>query len=118
MRAVCARGLELAAARFRTLGAADLIAALRLLPGRRPEPSAQFLGGLRQVDVLRTDLSTLRGWRARLALVAEHLFPPAAYMRSAYPRCPAAALPLAYVFRIVWGAPKWFRRPSDPGGRR
>jgi hypothetical protein len=63
MRAVCGRSLELAAARFRTAGAADLIAA------------------------------------------------PATYMRSAYPHCPTAALPLAYVHRIARGAPKWFRRP-------
>jgi hypothetical protein len=112
MRAVCTRGLELASVRFRTAGAADLIAALRPLPGERPEPSAQFLGGLRQVDVLRTDLSALGGWRPGLALVAEHLFPPTAYMRSHYPGCPAAALPLAYLFRIVRGAPKWFRRSN------
>jgi Uncharacterised nucleotidyltransferase len=110
MKAVCTRGLELASARFRTVGAAGLIAALRLLPGERPESSARFLGGLSQVGVLRTDLSALGGWRPGLALVAEHLFPPRAYMRSIYPGCPAAALPLAYVFRIVMGAPKWFRR--------
>jgi hypothetical protein len=112
MRAVCARGLDLASLRFRTAGAADLIAALRPPPGERPEPSARFLGGLRQIDVLRTDLTALGRWRPGLALVAEHLFPPAAYMRSIYPRCPAAALPLAYIFRIVRGAPKWFRRSN------
>jgi hypothetical protein len=33
-------------------------------------------------------------------------------MRSAYPLCPGTLLPLAYVHRIVRGAPKWFRRPS------
>jgi hypothetical protein len=117
MRAVCARGLELASVRFCTAGAANLIAALRPPPGQRPEPSARFLGGLRQFDVLRTDLSVLGGWRPGLALVAEHLFPPPAYMRSIYPGCPVAALPLAYVFRIVRGAPKWFRRPGREGAR-
>jgi hypothetical protein len=30
-------------------------------------------------------------------------------MRERYPRWPAALLPLAYVDRIVRGAPKWFR---------
>jgi hypothetical protein len=112
MRAVCTRGLELASVRFRTPRAADLIAALRPMPGQRPEPSARFLGGLRQVDVLRSDLAALGGWRQGLALVAEHLFPPAAYIRSIYPRYPAAALPLAYLLRIVRGAPKWFRRSN------
>jgi hypothetical protein len=117
MRAVCARGLELASARFQTVGATRLVAALQPLPGARPEPSAQFLGGdLRQVDLLQTDLLTLRGWRARLALVGQHLFPSAAYMQSVYPGCPAAALPLAYVHRILRGAPKWFRRPPPGDG--
>jgi hypothetical protein len=116
MRAVCARGLELASARFFTVGATALIAALQPLRGDRPEPSARFLcGDLRQVDLLQTDLLTLCGWRARLALVGQHLFPSAAYMQSVYPRCPAAVLPLAYVHRIVRGAPKWFRRPDVPG---
>jgi hypothetical protein len=113
MRAVCRRSLELASTSFRTPGAADLIAALRPLPGEPLEPSARFLGGgLRQVDLLRCDLSVLRGWAERLALIGGHLFPPATYMRSAYPLCPGTLLPLAYVHRIVRGAPKWFRRPS------
>ena len=113
MRAVCARGIELAHACFATRGAVDLIAALRPSAGDRPEPSVRFLsGGLRQVDLLRGDLSVLQGWRARLALLGGHLFPSAAYMQSRYPRWPAAALPLAYVHRIVRGAPKWFRRGS------
>jgi hypothetical protein len=112
MRAVCARGLELSSARFRTLGATALIAALQPRPGAQPELSAQFLGGhLRQVHLLQTDLLRLAGWRARLALIGQHLFPSAAYMRSTYPRCPTAMLPLAYVHRIVRGTPKWLRRP-------
>jgi hypothetical protein len=41
------------------------------------------------------------------------MFPNAAYMKSMYPRWPAAALPLAYIHRIVRGAPKWLRRPAD-----
>jgi hypothetical protein len=117
MRAVCARGLELASARFRTMGAAALIAALQPLRGEPPEPSARFLGGdLRQVDLLQADLLMLHRWRARLALVGQHLFPSVAYIQSAYPRCPAAVLPLAYVHRIVRGAPKWFRRPRPDDG--
>jgi hypothetical protein len=111
MRAVCARGLELASACFATPHASDLIAALRPAADAPPEPSLSFLGGaLRQVDLLRGDLNVLDGWRARIELVAGHLFPTAAYMRSMYPRWPAAALPIAYIDRIVRGAPKWFRR--------
>ena len=70
-------------------------------------------GGLRQVDLLRGDLSTLVGWRARLGLLSGHLFPNVAYMRSRYPRWPAAALPVAYIHRIVRGIPKWFRRATE-----
>ena len=111
MRAVCARGIELASARFATPGAADLLAAVRPGASERPEPSVRFLGGgLRQVDLLRGDLSLLEGWRARLALLGGHLFPSAVYMQSRYPHWPAAALPFAYLHRIVRGAPKWFRR--------
>jgi hypothetical protein len=110
MRAVCARGLELALARFATPRAPELIASLHLSPDEGEEPSATFLhGGMRQVDLLRSDLSTVRHWRAGLALMRAHLFPNAAYVKSKYPRWPAAALPLAYLDRIVRGAPKWFR---------
>jgi Uncharacterised nucleotidyltransferase len=118
MRAVCVRGLELAFARFRTAGAVELIAALRASSGEeeeRREPSARFLdGNLRQVDLLQTDLSRLGDWRARLRFVGQHLFPSASYMRAVYPRCPAGVLPLAYVHRIVRGAPRWFRRQASP----
>jgi putative nucleotidyltransferase-like protein len=113
MRAVCVRGLELAWGCFATPRVMDLIDALRPAAADPPEPSMRFLGGgLRQVDLLRGDLATLSGWRARVALVGGHLFPNAAYMRSMYPRWPVAALPFAYVHRIVRGAPKWFRRPD------
>jgi hypothetical protein len=113
MRAVCARGLELSLARFATPGAPDLIASLRPSPGDAEEPSATFLrSGMRQVDLLRSDLSSVRNWRAGLALMSAHLFPTAAYVKSMYPRWPAVALPFAYIDRIVRGAPKWFRGPA------
>jgi len=113
MRAICARGLTLAAACFATPGAPELIAATRPDAGHTTEPSADFLrAGLRQIDLLRSDLSTVGGWRARLALLGGHLFPNSRYMRSLYPSWPAVTLPIAYLDRIVRGAPKWFRRPS------
>lgn len=115
MRAVCVRGLELASACFATPRAGELIEGVRPAADDPFEPSVRFLGGgMRQVDVLRGDLATLSGWRARIALVAGHLFPSPAYMQSMYPRCPAVALPFAYIDRIVRGAPKWFRRPAKP----
>lgn len=114
MRAVCARGLELAWARFATPRATDLLDALRPLAIEPQEPSANFLGGrMRQVDLLRRDLSAVGGWRARLQLLGAHLVPSSAYMRSVYPRWPAFTLPLAYIHRMVRGAPAWFRHPSE-----
>ena len=111
MREVCAHTLASAASRFGGLD--DLIAHVRPDAGAQPEASARFLGrGLRQVDILRTDVAHL-GWRRGATLLREHLFPSAEYMRSVYPAWPAALLPAAYVHRIVLGAPKWFRRPAD-----
>jgi len=111
MREVCAHTLASAASRFGGLD--DLIARVRPEAGAQPEASARFLGrGLRQVDILRTDVAHL-GWRRGVTLLREHLFPSSEYMRSVYPGWPAVLLPAAYVHRIVLGAPKWFRRPAD-----
>jgi hypothetical protein len=109
MRAVCARTLSLARDAF---GGIDLerIAVLSA-PAASSEPSAAFLGGgLRRVDILREDLAATPGWRSRLALLREHLFPPAAFMYDRYGMQSRIALPWLYVHRIVSGLPKWFRR--------
>jgi hypothetical protein len=111
MCTVCCRGLELASQLFGTDLAADLIVELRTMAAPA-ERSARFVGGTRPASVLRADLASLRGWRARAALVTEHLFPSAAYVRSIYPRCPSLLLPLAYAHRIVRGIPKWFQRAT------
>src|SRR5256885_4645548 len=67
-------------------------------------------GSWREVDVLRMNLRALPGWSDRLRLVRQHLFPPAAFVAEKYGLRYRAALPLAYLHRIVTGAPKWFRR--------
>jgi hypothetical protein len=114
MRAVCAQGLELVLERFATPGADALLEALRPSAGDPREPSADFLGGgMRQVDLLRRDLSSAGGLLARLRLLGGHLVPHSGYMRSIYPGWPAVALPLAYIHRIVRGVPEWFRRPAE-----
>ena len=108
MRSVCARSLVLASECFGTAIPDATVAALH---AAADEPAAAFLrGGLRQVDIARADLAALSSWRQRLALVREHLWPPAAYMRAKYPRWPAVLLPFAYLHRIARGAPKWFDR--------
>jgi hypothetical protein len=109
MRAVCARTLSLAQAAF---GGLDRDWIDRLVSAdARHEPSAAFVGGgLRQVDILSADLAAMPHWRSRVQLLGEHLFPPASYIRQRYPGWPAALLPIAYIHRMVRGAPRWFRR--------
>ena len=109
VRQICLGALSLARTRFGTTIPASALAALETAPGR--EPSTVFLGShVRQVDVLRDNLRALPGWRARLTLLKEHLFPPETYMRETYARGSSAPLLWLYLRRIVAGAPKWFRR--------
>jgi hypothetical protein len=106
VRRICLRALLLARARLATRVPSAVLAALEAAPA--DEASTVFLNpGIRQIDVLRDDLRVLPGWGTRLALLAEHLFPDAAYMREGY--APGSSAPLAwlYVDRIVTGARKW-----------
>jgi hypothetical protein len=107
-RSLCARGLNLASECFGTV----VPETIRAADGAAADgPAAAFLReGLRQFDVARADLAALPSLRSRFALVREHVCPPVAYMRAKYSRCPSIFLPLAYLHRIVRGAPKWFDR--------
>ncbi len=110
MRAICGRGLHLASDLFGTPGAAEVAARLEnARASSKAEPSSSFLGGVRPITALGTDLRTLP-WLDRLHLIGDHLFPSTVYMRARHPRWPPVLLPLAYVARIARGAPKWFRR--------
>jgi hypothetical protein len=108
MQTFCARGLSLVGECFGTV----VPEALRQANGTpADEPGAAFLrDGLRPVDVACADLAALTSWRSKLALIREHVCPPVAYMRTKYARCPPVLLPLAYLHRIVRGAPRWFER--------
>ena len=110
---VCARGLDLASTAFRTPTAAPLAARLRTAGNGRTEPASRFIGGASRITMLRTDLAAVAGWRARLRLVAEHVFPPRHYMRTLYPGWPDRLLWVAYADRVARGAPGWFRRPRQ-----
>jgi hypothetical protein len=110
MWSVCRRSLDLARELFATLSADTLSRRLEERGAGHAEPSAQFIGGAKQAAILRADLAAMSRWRDRVTLLAEHVFPSAAYMRAAYPRCPSVLLPVAYAHRIVRGTPKWFRR--------
>ena len=108
VRRICLRALLLARARLGTAIAADVIAALEAAP--EDEPSTVFLRpAMRQFDVLLDDVRALPGWGARLRLLAEHLFPDAAYMRGTYASGSSSPLLWLYARRIATGASKWFR---------
>ena len=61
------------------------------------------------------DLQALPNWGARVRLIREHVLPSAAYMRAKYGVRSNAALPALYVWRVLCGLPKWFRRPAGNG---
>lgn len=112
MRAVCARGLELASAAFGGIDPrwhAALSAANGA--GAQDEPSAAFLRGrLSQAEILKADLAATPGWPGRVRILREHLFPKRAFMYERYGLRQPAALPFLYLYRIVTGVPRWFRR--------
>jgi len=100
-------GLDRAAVVF---GACAPPAMLDALAAAGREASAVFLrGDLRPLDRIRADLAVL-GPVAGSRLIAEHLFPPASYMRQKYGLHSRALLPVAYVRRIVGGAAGWWKR--------
>ena len=108
---VSRRGLDLAAALFHTPVPSAVWASLA---GDHQEPSARFVaGGLRRVDILRSDLTRLDSWRDRLCLLREHVFPPRAYMAAKYGCRRHLLLPWCYADRLLRGAVRWFR-PIGP----
>src|SRR5262249_47190197 len=83
VRHICLRALRLSRALFGTLVPDELVGALE--SGGDGETSTLFLRpGIRRVDVLVDDLRALPGWRRRVRLLKEVLFPGAAYMRQQY----------------------------------
>ena len=110
IRAVTAAAVTAACERFGQ-PVPPLVAALAVSASEPAEATASFLEpGRTKVDILLADLRVLPGWRPRIRLVLEHLFPPAAYMRQAYAVSHPAMLSLVYVHRILAGVARWFRR--------
>ena len=73
------------------------------------EPSKIYIeGSVTRGDVLISDMRALGSWRARLRLLREHVFPPAAFMRVRYGD-QSWPLPALYVHRLITGASKWIR---------
>jgi hypothetical protein len=83
MRAVTRHVLDAAG---RSVGGARVMAlAASIATQRADEPSAQVLRPISRARLLRADLAALGSWRDRAALIREHLFPSAEYLRTMYP---------------------------------
>lgn len=66
--------------------------------------------GVRTIDIWLADLKALPSWRARIALLREHAFPPADYMRRSHGGHKGPSLPIAYLIRGLRGSLRIFRR--------
>jgi hypothetical protein len=110
MADVCRLPVAAAAECFRGRAASDLARALSSLA----PCTSDLARPAAPVRRLVRELALMPGWRARSVLLVEHLFPSLRYVRSRYPRWPAILLPLAWMHRIVVGAPRWFRNPGRP----
>lgn len=86
------------------------IAGARHYFGRGTAPPAALSWGVRTIDIWLADLKALPSWRARLALLKEHAFPPADYMRRNGGADNRLVLPIAYLTRGLRGSLKLFRR--------
>jgi hypothetical protein len=86
------------------------IAGARHYFGRGTAPPPALSWGVRTIDIWLADLKALPSWRARLALLKEHAFPPADYMRRNGGADNRLALPVAYLTRGLRGSLKLFRR--------
>jgi hypothetical protein len=109
VKAICERGLRLAIDRFNTPVPIEVMRRLEHRQhGAVREPSSVYLSkNLRRVDGLMSDLRSLPV-RAGTRLIAEHLFPPAEYMKKKYGVRSLRSILFAYARRIVAGLPKWF----------
>jgi hypothetical protein len=73
-------------------------------------PAAFLWGGShRRVTYLIGELRAARR-QDRLPLLRERLFPTLSSMRERYPSVPGILLPLAHVWRLAIGIPRWIRR--------
>lgn len=112
IRAVCARGLDLAAVYLRS-PYPDWVRR-RLDEAGATEPAARYVSGpMRRIDVLASDLRCLPTWRKRVGLMREHVCPPRDVLAARYganhPLLRSGLVMLLYADRLVRGLTRWFR---------
>jgi hypothetical protein len=105
MSRICVTVIERAAGAFHGRRAGAIVEALR--DAAPDEPSARLAGPRTPLSDLLSDLAVMRAPGEGLRLVLAHLFPPAAYMRTAFAPSSRAPLPWLYARRIVRGSVGW-----------
>lgn len=103
--AVCAHALDQARRPFDGAVLRSLAARVTEAARAALEPSARVLTAARPLDDVWLDLQVSNGWAERAALVREHVWPDAGYMRATH--AAGTWLPLAYARRALLGAGKW-----------
>jgi hypothetical protein len=106
---VCRHQILRAWREFRGRGADDLLARLATTSAHDGPADVYVTRRMKKVDVLRSDLAALSGWRLKLRLLREHVFPPRSYMQQVYGVASPAVLPLLYAWRVARGARGWWR---------
>jgi hypothetical protein len=107
MAQICRHVIDGATARFPSRRAAEI--SEKLQAAAAVEPAAALLDARAPIAGLIDDVSAEPRWRARLWLVAGHLFPPSDYMRATWAPGSRAPLLVLYAQRLLRGAPRWLR---------
>ena len=105
--AVCRQSLKRSIQLFKTRVPTWVMDELRLPEAAAPEPTADYLKTRSMAQTVVDEARALPRWRDRWRLVRQHVFPPADYMRKAYPSAGAVPLPALYAWRFLRGAGKW-----------
>lgn len=115
MSRLCVTVIERAAGAFHGRRAGSIVETLWDAPP--DEPSARLAGRRTPLSDLLSDLAVVRAPGEGLRLVLAHLFPPAAYMRTAFAPSSRAPLPWLYARRIVRGSVGWLAPRRQRGSR-
>lgn len=110
VRALCLQELKAAEKHFHTPLHDDLIQRLFYEADLGTEPSSHLLEPhSRKIDVLRVDFKSLSGLQ-KIRFVFQHLFPSSEYISKKYSLRYKILAPLYYVYRMVIGGLKSFRK--------
>jgi len=104
---ICATALAEAHQWFHTRLPEDLVDQLQAHSTTANEPSRSFIHSQSKVSILLSDLKLVGGWRSRIRLLQQHVFPEPDYMFRLYHAQSRVLLPALYTHRFVTGMGKW-----------